>query len=145
MPQGTRPNLVFHKFRTTHSTDFFRFLFASNFRKRDSAYFASTAKSLLFLASQRAMSATLSVAAFASSALLMIFITRERSRNDRKKPYDTKKETVGKTYLTKNRVIDLREKHLLKSVSVSYANSGPLMIMRVCSVYFELIGSFCKK
>lgn len=38
MLPGTRTNLVFHKFRTTHSTDSFRFLFASDFRKRDSAY-----------------------------------------------------------------------------------------------------------
>ena len=31
--------------------------------------------------------------------------------------------------MTKERVLELREKHFVKSVSLSYANSGPLMII----------------
>jgi len=45
------------------------------------------------------------------------------------------KKQKSKLPLKKENVLELRKKHFLKSVSVSYANSGPLMIV---SVSFKL-------
>ena len=68
-------------------------------------------------------SSSLSIIAFLSSTFLVVL--QQRSKNKKKKD-------DSPILMDKKTVIELREKHFLKSVSVSYANSGPLLIVGVC-------------
>jgi hypothetical protein len=64
------------------------------------------------------MSSQLPVIAFLSSSLLAILYEQSRSKNESSK-------------LEKDQVLQLRQKHFMESVSVSYSNSGGLMIVGV--------------
>jgi hypothetical protein len=68
----------------------------------------------------------LSVAVFAGTSLLSVIILR----------FSFRKQIEGSTPgnaigLSKEEVLALRMKHFSKSQSVSYLNSGPLMIVKV--------------
>ena len=62
--------------------------------------------------------------AFAATALLLILHERAKTKNGKAKQDDT-------TNMTREEVLELRQKHFMKAVSISYANSGGLMIMGV--------------
>jgi hypothetical protein len=83
------------------------------------------------------MPASWSLAAFVSSSLLLTFHVRRKRKYE--ETFANKRiasnKTTSSTLLTKEQVTNLREKHFLKSVSVSYANSGPLMIVTVSRDY----------
>lgn len=74
---------------------------------------------------------TISVIAFASSVALAlpIFSRRFRTLIGLASSQSTKLHAV-QSNLSKEQVLRLREKHFFKNVSVSYANSGPLMIVQ---------------
>lgn len=80
------------------------------------------------------MSTSLSVGAFSLSVILSLLSHSRRSRAassklTRRKIHDKLAAVDDVPAITKEEVIHLREKHFLSSVSVSYKNSGALMIM----------------
>jgi hypothetical protein len=86
------------------------------------------------------MISTLSALAFVGSAsavvALKIFLQRQERRKN-PSHYDLEGKNWGcldsSQSLTKEEVLELRNKRCSKSVSLSYANSGPLMIVKVSS------------
>mmetsp|Transcript_38967 Transcript_38967/g.94214 ORF Transcript_38967/g.94214 Transcript_38967/m.94214 type:complete len:502 (+) Transcript_38967:51-1556(+) len=62
--------------------------------------------------------------ALAATALLVILHKRSKKNNG-----STKDDSSTDRYMTRAEVLELRQKHFMKSVSISYANSGGLMVM----------------
>lgn len=87
----------------------------------------------------------LSALVFLSTTALLILHIHQRKKtndgNDIKKVNDVQeqeqqsitdtKRSINAIEMAKDEVIRLRKHHFMQSVSVSYANSGPLMIMSV--------------
>ena len=85
------------------------------------------------------MSSILSLGAFAMSSLLIaLTVKRNQSMTVAARTLtfthqkNDSEDTFHETKLTKEQVQNLRDKHFSSSLSVSYANSGPLMIISVC-------------
>jgi 4-aminobutyrate aminotransferase-like enzyme len=72
------------------------------------------------------MSSSLPTIAFLTTSLLIIVYERRKRRSGA-----SAKGRKPASSLTKEQVIQLREKHFMKAVSVSYANSGGLLIIGV--------------
>jgi hypothetical protein len=72
------------------------------------------------------MSSSLPTIAFLTTSLLIIVYERRKRRSGA-----SAKARKSASSLTKEQVIQLREKHFMKAVSVSYANSGGLLIIGV--------------
>lgn len=71
--------------------------------------------------------ASLPSLAFAATALVIILNERQKKKNG-----STKDGSMTTTIsMTREEVLELRQKHFMKAVSISYANSGGLMIMGV--------------
>ena len=64
--------------------------------------------------------------AFTVTALLVILHERAKKKNG-----EAKDDNSSANHFTKEEVLELRQKHFMKAVSISYANSGGLMIMGV--------------
>jgi hypothetical protein len=80
------------------------------------------------------MSLSFSIVAFISLSLILTFSIRQQRRNEgstKALVEKSKEDAIPTASLTKEQVMHLCEKHFLKSVSVSYANSGPRMILTV--------------